>query len=275
MTTGTAQTPTGRGSPPGSRRPAKPHTAWRRWLAAAVVVVLTVLSWRAVDGDLSDIANNWRNGADKIAELLQPDYWFFPQTVRPLLETLEMAVIATAVSALVSIPLTFWASRVTNPNRGALLAVRTVMNVIRAIPDLMSAAVLVSMVGTGALPGILALILFNIGIIVKLVSEALDAVDTGPREAAFAAGATLVEANRATMWPQIVPTYLAQTLYVLELNVRSSSVLGLVGAGGLGLLIDEVRSYYHYHQLSLIILEILVVVLVIEAVSSTIRRRLA
>ncbi|MBT0566452.1 phosphonate ABC transporter, permease protein PhnE [Williamsia sp. CHRR-6] len=257
-----------------SNRPTKPRTAWRGWLVVAVVVALTVLAWNGVDGNIADIIDNWRNGADKISDLLAPDYWFFPDTVDPLLETLHMAIIATAISAAVSIPLIFLASRVSNPNGPVLLAVRSVMNVIRAIPDLMSAAVLVSVVGTGALPGIMALILFNVGILVKLVSEALDATDTGGLEAALAAGATRTKANRAALWPQIVPAYTAQTLYVLELNVRASTVLGLVGAGGLGALIDDVRNYYRYHQLSLIILEILVVVVVIETTSGALRKRL-
>jgi phosphonate transport system permease protein len=255
-------------------RPRKPHTAWRGWLVLACILAVTVAAWVKVEGNLQDIIDNWRNGATKIGALLQPDYSFFPSTVEPLLETLQMAVIATSISALIAFPLSFFASRVTNPNVGLLAAVRFVMNIIRAIPDLMSAAVLVSMVGIGALPGILALILFNVGIIVKLVSEALDTADRGGQEAAIAAGATYVKANRSAIVPDMIPSFTAQTLYVLELNVRSSSVLGLVGAGGLGMLIDEVRSFYRYHQLSLIILEILIVVVVIESASTLIRRRL-
>ncbi|GGK67246.1 phosphonate ABC transporter, permease protein PhnE [Nocardia camponoti] len=255
-------------------RPTKPRTAWRLWLIAAVLAAITWLTWHDVGGNLTDIVANWRNGADKIIALTQPDYAFFPHTVGPLLETLRMAVIATAVSAAIAFPLSFLASRATNPSGPLLGTVRTVMNVARAIPDLLSAAVLVSMVGIGALPGILALILFDVAIVVKLISEALDAADLGPQEAAIATGATYLEANRAAIVPAIVPAFIAQTLYVLELNVRASSVLGLVGAGGLGMLIDEVRSFYRYHQLSLIILEILIVVVVIETVSTMVRKRL-
>ncbi len=148
------------------------------------------------------------------------------------------------------------------------------LNVVRAVPDLLSAAVLVAMVGVGALPGILALVLFNVGIIVKLVSESIDAMDAGPIEAGRAAGGTQLQINRALALPDIWPAFVAQTLYVFELNVRASSVLGLVGAGGLGLLIDAVRTYYRYDQLSLIILEILVLVVLLDALSAAVRRRL-
>jgi phosphonate transport system permease protein len=238
------------------------------------ITVVTLLPGVGVEVDLGALARNWRNGADKIVALLQPDWAFFPRTVGPLLETLQMAVIATAVAGAVSLPLCLWAARTTNPNRALRGTVRAVLNVVRAVPDLLYAAVLVAMVGVGALPGILALVLFDIGIVVKLVSEQLEAADTGALEAGLAAGGTQTQVNRAVAVPDMMPGFWTQLLYVLELNVRASSVLGLVGAGGMGLLIDAVRSFYRYDQLSLIILEILVVVLVLEAVSSAVRRRL-
>lgn len=257
--------------------PAHPGGRWRVAIAWAVVVAVTVVTMLpgvGVGFGLSAIADNWRNGAGKIVELLQPDWAFFPRTVSPLLETLQMAVIATAVAAVVALPLSLWAARPTNPNRLGRRALRVLLNVVRAVPELLYAAVLVAMVGVGALPGIIALVLFDVGIIVKLVSEQIEAGDPGPLEAATAAGGTQLQVNRAVAVPDLMPGFINQTLYVLELNVRASSVLGLVGAGGLGLLIDAVRSFYRYDQLSLIILEILVVVVVIDTVSDTIRRRL-
>ncbi|MGU3434944.1 phosphonate ABC transporter, permease protein PhnE [Actinomycetes bacterium M1A6_2h] len=255
-------------------RPQKPRTAWKYALIGVVLAAITAYTWVAVGANVSDIVNNWSNATDKLVQLTQPDYWFFPETLSALTETLQMAVIATAIGAGVSLPLSFLASRAANPNAGVVGVVRTVCNVIRAVPDLLYAAVLVSVVGTGALPGIIALILFDIGIVVKLVSEALDGIDRGGQEAALAAGATWPRADRAAVLPEIFPAFASQTLYVLELNVRASTVLGLVGAGGLGLLIDNVRTYYKYHQLSLIILEILVVVVAIELASGWLRRRL-
>jgi phosphonate transport system permease protein len=117
-------------------------------------------------------------------------------------------------------------------------------------------------------------VLFNVGIIVKLVSESIDATDAGPLEAGRAAGATQTQINRAIALPDTWPAFVSQTLYVFELNVRASTVLGLVGAGGIGLLIDAVRTFYRYDQLSLVIVEILVIVVVLDTVSDAIRRRL-
>jgi phosphonate transport system permease protein len=247
---------------------------WKSLLVLAVVATVTVWAGFGVQVDVGALVQNFSNAADKIVLLTQPDYGFFPQTLPALAETLQMAVIATALGAAVGLPLSFMASRVTNPNRPLVAGTRSVMNVVRAVPDLLYAAILVTIVGTGALSGTIALVAFNVGIIVKLVSETIDAVDRGPLEAALATGATWVRADRAAVLPAILPGYASQTLYVLELNVRASTVIGLVGGGGLGILIDQVRTFYRYHQLSLIILEVLLVVLALELTSSWLRRRL-
>lgn len=257
--------------------PPRPRGRWKPWLALAVVLVITAITLSPQWGiafSFDAIVRNWQNGAGKIVELLQPDWSFFPCTIPPLVETLQMAVIATFIGAVISLPLSLWAARLTNPNRWTRGALRTLLNAVRSIPDLLYASILVAMVGVGALPGIIALVLFNVGIIVKMVSEAIEANDAGPLEAGRAAGGTQLQINRAIALTDAMPAFINQTLYVLELNVRASTVLGLVGAGGLGLLIDAVRTFYRYDQLSLIILEILIVVLVIDTVSDAIRRRL-
>lgn len=255
-------------------RPRRPHTAWKGWLIAAIVVGITYATGAAIGVNVADLVENWQHGAQNFGKLLQPDYTFLPKTLTALAETVEMAVIATFIASVISLPLSFLASRVTNPHTPFMLAVRAVMNMVRAVPDLLYAAILVAVVGTGALPGMMALVLFDLGILVKLVSEALDAIDRGPQEAALATGAGWVRADRAGVLPEALPAYASQVLYTLELNIRASTVLGLVGAGGLGVLIDQVRTFYLYHALSLIILEILVIVLVLETFSSWLRRRL-
>lgn len=257
--------------------PPRPRGRWKPWLAFGVVAAITAITASPQLGiafSLDAIIRNWKNGAGKIIELLQPDWSVIPRTIPPLLETLEMAVIATAVAALVSLPLSLLAARLTNPHRVGRGILRAILNVVRSVPELLYAAVLVAMVGVGALPGIIALVLFNVGIIVKLVSESIEANDAGPIEAGLASGGTQLQVNRALALPDVWPTFANQTLFVLELNVRASTVLGLVGAGGLGLLIDAVRTYFRYDQLSVIILEILVVVVALDLVSSAIRRRL-
>lgn len=260
------------------RVPPKPRNRMRTFLIVAAVVAFTIATCLPAIGgielDLAAIAKNWRNGATKMAQLMQPNFAFLPRTWAPMLETLQMALVGAAAAALVSIPLTLWAATPTNPNPFTRFIVRTINNINRSVPDLVFATVLVAMVGVGALPGVLTLFLFNLGIVIKLVSEAIDAGEHGYMEAGRAAGGTQLQINRASALPQVMPLFANQWLYALELNVRISAILGIVGAGGIGRLLDERRGFYAYEDVSVIILEILVVVIAIEFVSNLLRRRL-
>lgn len=258
--------------------PPKPRRLLRTLLIVAALAAFTVATCLPAIGgielDLGAIARNWRNGAAKMAQLMQPNFEFLPRTWAPMLETLQMALVGAAISALLSVPITLWAASPTNPNTLTRQIVRTLINVIRSVPDLVYATVLVAMLGVGALPGVVTLVLFNIGIVVKLVSEAIDAADHRYMEAGRAAGGTQFQINRATALPQVMPLFANQWLYTLELNVRISAILGIVGAGGIGRLLDERRGFYAYSDVSVIILEILLVVIVIELISNQLRRRL-
>lgn len=261
------------------RLPPKPRRIGRTLLIIAAVAAFTAAACLPAIGgievDLGAILSNWQNGANKLAQMLQPNLEFLPRTLGPMLETLQMALVGAAISAAISVPLTLWAASATNPNGVTRTIVRTVVNVVRAVPDLVYATILVAMVGVGALPGVLTLLLFDIGIIVKLVSEAIDSVEHPYMEAGRAAGGTQLQINRATALPQVWPLFSNQWLYVLELNVRISAILGIVGAGGIGRILDERRGFYAYGDVSVIILEILVVVILIELFSNLLRRRLA
>lgn len=258
--------------------PPKPTARLRIALMVGAFVTFTVLTCvPAIGGielDFGAFIRNGNNATGLIAQLFQPDFSFLPRTIGPMLETLQMALVGAAAAAIVSVPLTLWAASPTNPNTLSRRLVRAVINVIRAVPDLVYATILVAMVGVGALPGLLTLFLFDIGIIVKLVSEAIDAADHHYMEAGHAAGGTQTQINRLTTLPQSLPLFANQWLYTLELNVRISAILGIVGAGGIGRLLDERRAFYAYDDVSVIILEILVVVILIEIASHALRRRL-
>ncbi|QAY71447.1 phosphonate ABC transporter, permease protein PhnE [Xylanimonas protaetiae] len=250
-----------------------PRTAGVLGVLAALTAVTVTPALGGIRVDLRGIAQHWHFGWSKVRQMLDPDWSILPRTVEPLLETLEIAVVGAAVAALLALPLSLWAARPTNPSP-ARRAVRAALNVVRAVPDLVYATLLVAMVGVGALPGVLTLVVFDLGVVVKLVSEAIDSADAAYLESGLAAGGTQTQANRVLAVPQTWPAFAGQTLYSLELNVRISAVLGLVGAGGIGRLVDEVRGFYRYGALGVIILEILVVVVLIEAASTVLRARL-
>lgn len=258
--------------------PPRPTTRLRTALIIAGFAAFTVLtcipSIGGIELDLGALVRNWDNGAGLLVQLLQPDFAFFPRTVQPMLETLQMALVGALVAAVMSVPLTLWAASTTNRNGLSRHLVRTVVNVIRSVPDLVYATILVAMAGVGVLPGLVTLVLFDIGIIVKLVSEAIDSADHPYLEAGRAAGGTQGQMNSRTALPQSWPLFANQWLYALELNVRISAILGIVGAGGIGRLIDERRAFYAYDDVALVVLEILVVVVLIEVASNMLRKRL-
>lgn len=257
--------------------PRKRHT----WRLVGIVIVLGTFTFftllPAIGGiklDLASMVRNWANSIPITTKLLQPNFAFLPRTVAPMTETLAMALVGAAFAALVSIPITLWAARPSNPNTFTRQLVRFIVNINRAVPDLVFAIVLVAMVGVGALPGLITLFLFDLGVVVKLVSEAIDSDDHGYIEAGLAAGGTTSQINKVTLLPQSWTLYANQWLYSLELNVRIAAILGIVGAGGIGRLLDERRGFYAYSDVSVIILEILVVVIIIEFASNAVRKRL-
>ena len=191
-----------------------------------------------------------------------------------MLETFQMAVLAAAIGCSVALPVAFLASRVTAPNLPTFIGDRAILSVVRAIPDFLYALIFVAAVGIGPLPGIAALVLFNIGVVAKLLSETVDGIDTGPIEAARAAGADRIQTVRWAVLPQVLPNYVAYALYTFELNIRASTVLGIVGAGGIGRLLLREYKFFNWSDVSVIIVELFVMVFAIELISVTVRRRL-
>jgi phosphonate transport system permease protein len=235
---------------------------------------LTLWAALGIGFDPGQLLEDLSRGSGILSEVLRPDLAFLPDTIGPLIETFQIAVIAAIVGCAVALPAAFLASRVTAPNGWVLAVDRGTLNVIRALPDLLYAMVFVAALSVGPAAGILALVFFNLGVMAKLLSETVDAVDQGPLEAARAAAATHWLMVRSAVFPQVLPSYVAYALYVFELNVRSSTVIGIVGAGGIGNLLNQQMKYFAYGNVGLILAELFVLVLVIELASMSLRRRL-
>jgi phosphonate transport system permease protein len=260
-----------------SRRPAKPRRSPFVVIGIIAFVVITLLSVSEQFGiglDVFAILRDLGRGAGIIAELLQPNWAFLPRTIDPLVETFQMAIVASVIGCGLALPIAFLASRVTAPGRTTLMVTRGVLSVVRAIPDFLYALIFVAAVGIGPLPGIVALVLFDIGVVVKLLSETVDAIDQGPIEAGRAAGSTRVQTVRWAVLPQVLPNYVAFSLYAFELNVRASTVIGVVGAGGIGTLLFTQYRFFQWSNVSVIVIELFVIVLIIELISIRLRRRL-
>lgn len=269
------------------RRPIKPRPS----LAVPIgLVAFAIITWASLSEqfgiglDIGDLIEDftrggiilWNPDMESAARrgLLIPNFAFFPRVIDPLLETLKMAIIASAIGCAVALPVAFWVSRVTAPNRVALFLGRTVLSVVRAIPDILYALVFVAAVGIGPLAGIAALFFFNVGVVAKLLSETVDGVDVGPIEAVRAGGANRTQTVRWAVLPQVMPNYVAYSLYTFELNIRASAVIGIVGAGGIGNLLLAQYRFFNWSNVSVIILLLFVMVMVIEFISIGLRRRL-
>lgn len=193
---------------------------------------------------------------------------------RGLVETVQIAVLATVVGAAVALPISILNTRLGAPNRAFLGLSKFANNANRAIPDIVWATVFVILVGIGPLAGVLALIMFSIGVVVKLTSDIVDGIDPGPIEAARAAGASHLATLRTAALPQILPGYASFSLYAFEINLRGAVVLGFVGAGGIGQAFDYYWSRLDFEGVSAVVFVFLVVVVVLERISLAVRRRL-
>lgn len=205
---------------------------------------------------------------------LVPDWTYLPKVWGPILETLQIAYLGTLFGTLIAIPLVFLASANTSPDRVTLAITRGLLTVLRSIPDLLYAALLAPILSIGALPGVVALSLFSTAVLAKLASETVESVDPGPLEALRACGAGRNATITFAVVPQIAATMTSYVLYVFEINVRASVIIGLVGAGGIGQDLLARLNFFAFDDVATIILVIFVLVLAIDGLSVWARSRL-
>jgi phosphonate transport system permease protein len=207
-------------------------------------------------------------------EMLPPDFARWQKWMMPLADTLAMSIGGTVLAVSLSFPLAFIAARNTAPNGIAYHAARMTLNALRAIPELIMGIIFVAAVGFGALPGVLALGLHSVGMVGKFFAEAIEHVDPKPVEAARAAGATELQVVWRAVLPQVLPQMADVTIYRWEYNFRASTVMGAVGAGGIGLELMGSLRLMDYPQVSAILLCILVCVTLVDAIGGWLRRKL-
>lgn len=265
-----AQPPQPDGTSPGPSRKTF-YTLIVLGLAAAFV-------WAAigVEFSASKVFGNVDNAVDFIGRMLPPD--ISDKVTRPvfasLVETIQMALIGTTLAAVLSLPIAVMAARNVSP--GPLRAVaRLCLNLLRTIPSIIWGLFFVAIVGLGPFPGILALTFYAAGYLGKFYYEGIESIDTKPLTALKTVGAGRIQRFRFGVVPQVTPLLLGYTLYMFEYNVRSASILGVVGAGGIGFYLYTYINNFNYAKATTALLMLLVVVTVIDAVSSVLRRKLS
>lgn len=203
-----------------------------------------------------------------------PDWSFIDNATRGLLETIQMAVLGSTVGAFFAFPVALLASSVFTPNTYLRAPSRFILNIVRTIPALVMASLFVAIFGIGNFAGILALSIFSFGLISKMLYESIESIELGPIEALISTGANKLEILRFAILPQILPQYLSYTLYAFEVNVRAAAVLGYVGAGGIGQVYERVLAWRQFDRVGMIVIMSFVTVLIIDFISSYLRRRL-
>ena len=247
----------------------------RARFTAGVVVAVIIFLWSA-DGaqfNFLQLGDGAANMGEYLARLFPPDFSQFPLIVELLVETLQMAIVGTVLGSFLSLFIAFGAASNIAP-RWLYYPCRSTMNIIRSVPDLVLALMFVSAVGLGPFAGILAMTLGSLGSIGKIFAEAMESVDRGPVIAMEAVGASKRQIIQYAVLPQAMPLLTSYTLLMFEGNVRGATILGLVGAGGIGLELTTAMNRYEYGHLSAMVLCIIVLVTVIDQASALIRKRI-
>ncbi|HTO11827.1 MAG TPA: phosphonate ABC transporter, permease protein PhnE [Candidatus Binatia bacterium] len=242
---------------------------------AALFVGLLVLAWAAWDtgADPMRLVRGVPWIADFLRRMLPPDLAVLPAAVKGAVVTVEIALLGTVAAAVLALPLGFLSARnVATPP--VFYPARTVLNLFRSVDTLVYALIFVAAVGLGPFPGVLAVVAYTTTSLAKLYSEAIEGIEPGPVDAITATGATRLQVLRFGVLPQVLPLFLSYILYRLETNIRAATVLGFVGAGGIGFYLQTYLRMIDYPAASTALLVTIVMVMVVDAVSSKVRARL-
>jgi len=245
-------------------------------LTFMVIVIAAVYAWSMSDTGANPITLilGIPDMANLFSRMWPPNPAYLVEMTGPLIETIQMALMGTFLGAVLSVPLVLLASKNISTVKPVFWAARSVLGIIRTVPDMLMASIFAGALGYGALPGVLALAVFSFGIISKLTSETVEAIDPGPMEALSAVGSPKVNVVYYGVVPQVLPQFVAYCLYVFEVNVRAATVLGLVGAGGIGIWLNRDMNLMMYKNAFSIILLVFAVVLIIDTISNWLRGRL-
>ncbi len=247
---------------------------WQRILV--ILLMMAVYWYSAVGSELSFTAliQGAPHIVDIISRMLPPNFLLVRSLIKPTLETIQVAVWGTTLAVVIALPLGFLAARNVTPHPVFYMISRLILNAQRAISELVFALIFVAAVGLGPFPGVLALAVHSAGQLGKFYAEAVENIDPGPVEALEATGANKIQTLVFSVVPQVLPEFVTYTLYRWEVNVRAATVLGLVGAGGIGFELMKSMRLFKYQDTSMILLVILLTVSVLDYVSSRIRKRI-
>lgn len=251
---------------------------WYFWVSWALVFLLIGWSFTgmpsfSLKANAVVVAKSMGNG------IIHPD-WSYVWTgdgedlTSSLLQTLGIAFLGTFISAIISLPFAFWAAHTKNKFWLTSRSGKFVLTAIRTFPEIVMALMFIKAVGPGSFAGVLAVGFHSVGMLAKLFSEAIENMDGGAGESVTAAGGTRLAVTILASLPQLLPEFVSNTLYRFELAIRSASILGMVGAGGVGTPLIFAIQTRSWSRVGIILIGIIIMVTIVDWLSGTLRKRL-
>ena len=257
---------------------------WRRrsrreaavgWLWTAAIAFAAAWSVSALDIEWAFFADAHVQAIDLAQRMWPPRWSYLPVIVAPLIETIHIATLGTLIGLVFSVPLAFLSARNTTLNGFTWAIGRAMLVASRSVNTIIWGLLFVAIFGPGPIAGICAVAARSVGFLAKLVAEAIEEVDRGQVEAIAATGASTAQIYLVGILPQVLPVLIGTTVYRWDINVRESSVLGFVGAGGIGLYLYASINQFAWQQVLVVLIAILAIVILSEAVSAYIRARIS
>tara|TARA_B100001121_G_C18586500_1_gene572359 strand:- start:165 stop:992 length:828 start_codon:yes stop_codon:yes gene_type:complete len=253
----------------------RPQWSWKTFVSIVLFVSALIFVVKDLEVDfIKLVSDSSKYFGDILSRMLPPDFSNLRELIYAMFETIEIAYLGTFIAIVLSIPLGLFSARNLAPNYFVYLVCKTVVIFFRAIPEFIIAMILVIAIGFGAMPGVLALGLHTMGFLAKFYAEDIEHINKGPIDALKSSGATKSQIISFGVIPQILPSFVANNLYILDRNVRMATMLGIVGAGGIGYELQSSFRMFEYERVSAIIILIFVTIFLIDHLSAFIRSKI-
>lgn len=250
-----------------------PRQRWRRLAVTAGIAAATLWSLSTINVFWPWLWDAPQQMGDLLGRMMPPDMTRWDAILAALVETVNIATIATFFAVFLSLPVALIAAQNTTPNRATLWLGRFILVSSRSVNTIIWALLFVAVFGPGVLAGILAIIFRSLGFLGKLIGEAIEEIDRAPIEALEASGASRPKVLLYGVVPQVMPTFFAVSILRWDINLRESTVLGLVGAGGIGIILQGAIDTFAWPTVASILLAIIALVLAGEAVAAGLRKK--
>jgi len=253
----------------------KPQWSWKTLVFLVLFISSLIFVVKDLEVDFVKlVSDSSKYFGDILSRMLPPDFSNLNELIYAMFETIEIAFLGTFIAIVLSIPLGLFSARNLSPNYFVYLICKTAVIFFRAIPEFIIAMILVIAIGFGAMPGVLALGLHTMGFLAKFYAEDIEHINQGPIDALKSSGATKSQIISFGVIPQILPAFVANNLYILDRNVRMATMLGIVGAGGIGYELQSSFRMFEYEKVSAIVILIFITISIIDYFSSLIRSKI-